>query len=403
MKRFYLKVIKEHFQENRQMLFLMGPRQVGKTTLAELLIEGDGPSFYFNYDREIDRMLILEGSNAIAERAGLLGAVEIPPLVVFDELHKRRLWTIFLKGLFDSYPNKLHILVMGSARLNVYQRGGDSMMGRYFYYRIHPLSVGELVDSETIPESYRPMPTQIDEAQWEALWRFGGFPDPFLKADSRFYNRWKRMRAQQIFQEDLRDISRVEHISQIEHLAELIRQQVGQGTSYTSLSRQILAAIGSVRRWLNLLTSIYYCFPVRPWSKNLARSLRKEPKYYLWDWSLCDDEGARAENMVASHLYKTVHFWTDHGMGQFELYYLRDKEKREVDFLVAKDGEPWMLVEVKRSNSRSISPALKYYAERLPAKHVFQVVFDLPYVDVDCFSYDHPIIVPARTFLSQLV
>jgi predicted AAA+ superfamily ATPase len=142
---------------------------------------------------------------------------------------------------------------------------------------------------------------------------------------------------------------------------------------------------------------------LKPWSKNIRSSLRKEPKVFLWDWSLIENQGSRVENFVASHLLKSVHYWTDFGLGKYELFYLRDKQKREVDFLVVKDNLPWFLVEVKTSNNSGISKSLYTFQEQTGAKHAFQVIFDMDYVDKDCFNHHEPVIVPAKTFLSQLI
>lgn len=100
-------------------------------------------------------------------------------------------------------------------------------------------------------------------------------------------------------------------------------------------------SVDLVRRWTAALEALYYCFTVRPWFRNVPKSLRRQPKVYLWDWSMAEGDGPRAENLVASHLLKAVQWWTDVGIGSFELFYLRDKAKREVDFLVARDEQPW--------------------------------------------------------------
>lgn len=203
--------------------------------------------------------------------------------------------------------------------------------------------------------------------------------------------------------EDLRDLTQVRELGQVATLAELIADRVGQLVSYSSLSRDIGASVDSIRRWTRTLESLYYCFSVRPWHKNVTRSLRKEPKYFLWDWSQVKEPGARAENMVASALLKAVHCWSDRGQGDFALHFIRDKERREVDFVVVRDGEPWFLVEVKNSGKASISAHLHRFQKQTGAQHAFQVAMEEPYVDRDCFAQMAPIIVPARTFLSQLV
>jgi len=268
---------------------------------------------------------------------------------------------------------------------------------------VHPLSVAELVDPRLRNEPLEREPRDLGAAGLEALERWGGFPEPFVKAEPRFWNRWQRLRAEQLLREDLRDLTRIQELGQVTTLAEVLRRQAGGLVSYTSLANAVAASVDSVRRWVGVLESLYFTFTVRPWVRNVARSLRKEPKLYLWDWSRVDDPGARAENLVAAALLKAVHFWTDHGLGDFGLYFVRDKEKREVDFLVARDDRPWFLVEVKRSGAARLSPSLERFQAATGAAHAFQVVLDAPFVERDCFETTRPVIVPARTFLSQLV
>jgi uncharacterized protein len=402
VKRIYEAVFEEHLEENRQMLFLVGPRQVGKTTTSLEVSEPYKHHFYFNWDIQSDRIKIVEGPDAVAEAIGLDTLTKNNPVVVFDELHKYGKWKTFLKGFFDKYSKRVHIIVTGSARLDVYKAGGDSLMGRYFCYRLHPLSVAEILDP-TLKKTEISDPKKINHEQFSNLLTFGGFPEPFLKQTPQFYTRWKRTRTQQLFEEDLRDLTKIQELGQIQVLAEVLRQQVGQLTSYTELAKKVNVSIDTIRRWLEILKSFYYCYTLQPWSKNVVRSLLKEPKVFLWDWSCTADAGARAENFIASHLLKAVHFWTDRGWGDYELYYLRDKEKREVDFLLTKDGKPWCLVEVKNSSNGSPSKSLYYFQEMLEAEFAVQVAIDMDYVDRSCFESSTPLIVPAKTFLSQLI
>lgn len=402
LKRIYEAVFEEHLEENRQMLFMVGPRQVGKTTTSLEVAEPYKHHFYFNWDVQSDRIKIVEGPDAIAEVMQLDTLRKMMPVVVFDELHKYGKWKTFLKGFFDKFSKYVHIIVTGSARLDVYKAGGDSLMGRYFSYRLHPLSVAEITDP-TIKKNEMTNPKKISHEHFSNLFTFGGFPEPFLKRTAQFYNRWKRTRTQQLFQEDLRDLTRIQELGQIQLLAEVLRQQVGQLTSYTELAKKINVSVDTIRRWLEILKSFYYCYTLQPWSKNVVRSLLKEPKIYLWDWSYAVDVGARAENFIASHLLKAVHFWTDRGWGNYELYYLRDKEKQEVDFLIVKNNKPWFLVEVKNSSNGGLSKSLFYFQEMLEVDFAFQVALDMDYVDYNCFESSRPLIVPAKTFLSQLI
>lgn len=402
MHRYLLDHLTAHYCDHRQMIFLSGPRQVGKTTLAKALNERFTSGCYLNWDNPAHRELILKGPKEIAHHAGLEQLQASLPLCVFDELHKYRHWRNFLKGFFDQYENDTKTLVTGSASLATFKKGGDSLMGRYFPYTLHPMSVAECARPKILDSAIH-SPVQVDGEKWDALWRFGGFPEPFLKAEKRFYNRWSKLRTEQLFREDLRDLTRIQELGQVEILAELLRRNAGQLTSYSSLAKTVRASLETIRRWISTLEALYYCFAIRPWHHNVARALRKEPKYYLWDWSQVESQGARAENMVASALLKAVYWWTESGQGDFALHFVRDKQKREVDFLVSRDQQPWFLVEVKSSGRAGLAGSLNYFQKQTKARHAFQVAMDAEFVDQDCFEQLTPVIVPGKTFLSQLV
>ena len=407
MKRYLHNELIRQFENERQMAFLSGPRQVGKTTLAMGVANTWERSQFFNWDDENDRKVIAEGTNSITSSIGLeVLAAGQTTLCVFDELHRYSKWRQFLKGFFDMYQIKTKTLVTGSASLRVFTRGGDSLMGRYFPYTLHPISVAELGNKNrqvTLDDLIEHEPTEPDSEHWESLCRFGGFPEPFLRSDQRFHDRWRSLRRQQFLREDIRDLTRIQEIDHIQLLADLLRHQVGQLTSYSHMARSVRVSVDTIRRWISTLESLFYCFAVRPWYKNVTRALRKEPKYYLWDWSDVDDIGARAENMVASALLKSIQLWTETGCGRFELFFVRDKQKNEVDFLITENKIPWFLVEVKSGGKRKLSKSLEYFQKQTGAKHAFQVAMDLDFVERSCFEIETPIIVPAKTFLSQLI
>lgn len=397
LPRTLTQVLTHHVETYRQMAFVVGPRQVGKTTVCRSFRAG---AHTFNWDDEDDRRSITRGTAAIAEQLGLDRLRNERPVVVFDELHKYRRWRTFLKGLFDRYAQQLSIVVTGSSRLDFYRKGGDSLMGRYFVHHLHPLSVGELVDPTPLIQPLRP-PRAIADDMWSRLLVHGGFPEPFLHADQRFSSRWQRLRTEQLVRGDIRDLTRIQEIDQLELLVRLLGSRSASQLEYASLARDVRISIDTARRWIGTLQSLYHGFLVRPWFRNVARSLRKEPKWYLRDWSTIADRGARVETFMACHLLKAVECWEDSGLGTFALHYLRDKDKREVDFLVVRDGEPWFLVEVKSSDER-LSPALQHFQAQIKAHHAFQVVIDAPFVEADPFARRDPCIVPARTLLSQL-
>ena len=397
--RIYDSMLVEHLADHRQMAFVSGPRQVGKTTTCRQRADA-----CLNWDDVDDRELILAGPRSLIERLGLDRLTGAAPVVLFDELHKFPRWKQFLKGFFDTYADRMRIAVTGSARLDVYRRGGDSLMGRYLPYRMHPFSVAETITQE-LPDTARIVrpPRPVDAGDFDALWRHGGYPEPFLKRDPRFSRRWQSLRFEQLVREEVRDLARVQQLDQLEVMVRLLADRSAQQLVYGNLARQVRVAVDTVRRWVAALCDLHLGFLVRPWFRNVSRSLRKEPKWYLRDWASIGDAGQRAETFVACHLLKAVEGWNDMGLGAFELGYLRDKEKREVDFLVARDGEPWFLAETKRRDE-SMSRSLRHYQERLCAPFAFQVTVDASYVDEDCFARPGlPLIVPARTFLSQLL
>ena len=402
IKRIYSELLEEHFSMDRQMLFLAGPRQVGKTTISEAAAELTDEWFYFNWDIQEHRAIIIQGPQTVGNQIFIERAREMAPIVVFDEIHKYSRWKTFLKGFFDLYKGKVHIIVTGSAKLDVYQSGGDSLMGRYFPYRVHPLSIAECIRTTISDREIRP-PAPIEASDFEVLWKYGGYPEPFLKRNDLFYTKWKLTRFKQFFEEDIRDLTQIHELAQLELLSDLLKHQAGQLLNYHNLANKVNVSVNTIRRWISVFERLYYCFLIRPWTKNVTRSLLKEPKLFLWDWSDIDETGARAENFVGSHLLKAVHFWMDRGFGKYKLYFVRDKEKREVDFLVTKNQKPWFLVEVKHSANMGISKHLYRFQEQVQAPHAFQVIVDSEFVDVDCFSYNDPVIVPAKTFLSQLV
>ena len=289
----------------------------------------------------------------------------------------------------------------GSSRLDVFRRGGDSLMGRYLLYRMHPWSVSECLRTG-LPEKEIQPPAEISPADWSALWEHGGFPEPFLRRDLRFTRRWRTLRQEQLSREDLREVTQIQDLGVMETLMQILAERSGQQLIYSNLAQEINVATDTAKRWVDLLGRMHYGFLIRPWFANVAKALRKEPKWFQRDWSGLADDGARSETFVACHLLKAVGGWTDLGLGNFELRYLRDKMKREVDFLVVRDRKPWFLAEVKLRDTK-ISPSLAYFQAQTKAIHAFQVVINLPYEAADCFHPRQPIVVPARTFLSQLL
>jgi predicted AAA+ superfamily ATPase len=362
-----------------KMLFLAGPRQVGKTTLARAALAAEaGPGIHLNWDVPADRRRMLSA-------ADLLEDVRRPgarPLVVFDELHKMRRFKGWLKGFYDANRDHCRVWVTGSGRLDLYQSGGDSLVGRYFLYHMHPLSVGELARSDralggaerawrAFAEGGTPSPTMAGSLQ--SLLRFGGFPEPYLRQNASFHRRWVLARRQRVTHEDIRDLTRIEDLDRLEMLVELLNPRIGAPLSINSLREDLGVAFETVRGWLGALQRVYYVYAVAPYSERVQRSLLRESKYYYWDWSEASEPGARFENLVMCHLKKACDAWTDFGHGRFQLWYLRDRERREVDALITKDRKPWCLVEAKRSDAAP-SPHLSRFGAQLGCARLVQLV-----------------------------
>jgi len=397
MKRIYDTIVDFHLMEYRQMAFLSGPRQSGKTTIAKRHAER-----YLNWDDDQSKLDILGGQQKVFERCGLETIREKPIVVAFDEIHKYPRWKQFLKGFFDNYEDRMRVLATGSAKMDIYRRGGDSMMGRYFSYRVHPLSVAELLDTSLPNDDLLREPQMLNNEEWLALWIFGGFPEPFVKRSRAFSRRWNAMRRDQLLREDVRSLLKIVQIDQLAALMEILLNRSGDQIVYSSLGNEVKVDEKTAKSWVGSLKHLYFGFEVRPYFRNIENSIRKTPKWFLRDWSLIADEGKRFETMTACHLLKAVECWTDLGLGDFELFYLRDKQKREVDFLVVRDHQPWFLVEAKKGHEK-LSPSLAHFQKVTGAKHAFQVSFDEPFVAKSPFAFTSPVIVPAMTLFSQLV
>lgn len=348
MKRYLQEIIRKDLAE--KMVFLGGPRQVGKTTLALTLLENGDERHpaYLNWDDLQSRRMLLEGA---------LPAVE--PLVILDEVHKFKGWRNLVKGFYDMNKSRRQFLITGSARLDHYRRGGDSLQGRYHYHRLHPLSLHELGQG-------------AGNEEWDALMKFGGFPEPYLKADSRHWKRWQRERQSRVIQEDLINLEQVREVSQLSLLADILPDRVGSPLSINNLRGDLSVAFETAERWVTILENLYYCFRIQPFGLPRLRAAKKEKKLYMWDWSLCADEGARFENLVASNLLKYCHRHEDQEGDRMELKFIRDSQRREIDFVVVRNGQPEFAVECK-SGDRSLSRNISYFSQRSSIPKFYQV------------------------------
>ena len=349
-----------------KMVFIGGPRQVGKTTLARGLIGSHfNETAYFNWDNKQDRRRLMASEWPTGAQ-----------LLIFDEIHKYRGWKSFIKGEFDTHKDKYRFIVTGSARLDIYRKGGDSLQGRYHHYRLHPFSVAELENlpaPDFIPFKELPVGAAKAASAFALLERRGGFPEPLFAGSDRVLRRWHNERNERLLREDIRDVELIRDISNLQLLSDMLPSKVGALLSANSLREDLEVSHRAVSSWLDILERFYYHFRIRPFSRSRIRSIKKEPKLYLWDWSEVPDDSARYENMVASHLLKFVHWLHDREGFKANLYFLRDTSMREVDFLVTVDEKPWFSVEVK-SQSEHLAPNLPYFRDRLEIPFNYQLV-----------------------------
>jgi len=374
-----------------KMVLVAGPRQVGKTTLAREILKKSGAGVYLSWDNQGDRKEI-----RLARWPGG------DALVVLDELHKYRFWKRWLKGEFDKHQERLGFLVTGSARLDVYRRGGDSLQGRYHHFRLHPLTYAE-IQSGAEPRLPPPgtelsIPRGATGTTVEDLLRYGGFPEPFLAQSERVLRRWQKERVDRFFREDVRDLEALRDLSGIQLLADMLAERVASPLSINSLREDLEVSHKAASHWLEILERLYYVFRVRPYAAQTVRGLKKMPKAYLWDWSLVQEPGPRFENLVASHLLKFCHFLEDAEGHRVNLHYLRDKAGREVDFLVTLDRKPWFAVDAK-TRSHWIDPSLRYFREKLQIPWTYQVVLE----GARDFVEDGVRCLPASALLSALI
>ena len=361
----------------RKMVFLTGPRQSGKTTLAKGLLESSGLQVkdrYLNWDATLDREKILQ------ER------FPAPPgILVLDEIHKYTRWRQMVKGLFDKRGEDLRILVTGSARLDYYRHGGDSLQGRYHLHRLHPLSLAEVEGA-----------SRGDLAD---LLVYGGFPEPFLLTSEKESRRWSREYRARLVTEDLQDLERVKDVALVQKLVLRLPDLVGSPLSVNGLREDLQVAHQTVARWLQILENLFMIFRVYPFGANRLRAVKKEAKHYHLDWTVVRDQGIRFENLVACHLLKWCHFQQDVNGRDLELRYFRDVDRREVDFVITDEGHPLQFIECKTSQRRP-RQALRYLKERFPGADALQI--DLNGRE-DSLTRDGIRLMPAARYLRDLV
>ena len=348
MKRYIYDLVKSDLKN--KMVFLGGPRQVGKTTLAVSFLSSAGKQDpgYFNWDSKAHRLALMRDKLPTTQ-----------PLLVLDEIHKYRRWRNLIKGLYDTNYPKVNYLVTGSARLDLYRFGGDSLHGRYFYHCLHPLSLNEIS-------------TSASQQDLNQLLLLGGFPEPFLNGSETYARRWRRGRTERIFQEDIRDLEKVQELGLLELLFDTLPDRMSSPISCAAIAKDLEVAPTTVARWLDIFERMYLSFRISPYGGPKIRAVKKEQKLYFWDWAHVQKIGVRLENMLASQLLKYCHYVEERDGHKMELRYLRDVHGREVDFVVLKDRQPLFAVECK-SGDDTPSQSCAYFRERTKIPKFYQV------------------------------
>ncbi|MDY6952104.1 MAG: ATP-binding protein [Thermodesulfobacteriota bacterium] len=375
LRRYIEKAVTDDLK--RKMVFVGGPRQSGKTTMAKRLCQEAGfdtRKRYLNWDAPEDR------ENIIRERfpAG-------PGYLVLDEIHKYSRWRQVVKGLYDKRGHELQILVTGSARLDYYRRGGDSLQGRYHFHRLFPVTYAELA----VPSSS----TVMD------LLAYGGFPEPFLLQSERETKRWSRDYRSRVVRGELTDLENVQDVGIIEKMVLRMPDLVGSPLSINALREDLQVSHQSVARWITMLENLYMIFRIYPFGAAKIRAVKKEAKHYHLDWTVVKNTGYRFENLVACHLLKWCFFMEDTQGRDVELRYFRDVDRREVDFVIVEDGQPIHFVECRKSG-KDLSRSLRYLKVRFPSVEATQVLLEK---DVDLVTKEGIRICSAPLFLDQFV
>jgi len=370
-RELYMRIWKELAGE-KSMIFMAGPRQSGKTTLAKLIARSFSNSLYFNWDIPEHRTLLFKNPSFFETVERNDSSI---PLIILDEIHKYKDWKNYLKGTYDHFHKEYQFLVSGSGRLDIYRKGGDSLAGRYFLFHLWPLTVAELGKCGRGIEDFSHDPLSLSmerhhqlKEMWSQLSRLSGFPEPYLSGKMTTYRRWSNSYAQQLIKEDIRNMTDIKSIGDIETLYLLLPAKTGSPLSVPSLARDLKASYNSVKNWLSVFERFFLIFSVYPWTAKIARAIQKERKIYLWDYPRIAEPAARFENMVAIELYRAATAWNDMGYGLFSLHFIKNKEKQEVDFLIARDRTPFLLIESKLSDTQPSAALTKFQsALRIPA------------------------------------
>ena len=369
-KRDYFRKIWVDFNEEKNLILVSGPRQAGKTTFAKDIASKEPVSLYFNYDIPANKARFLTNPTFFEEIDRIKGNL---PLIVLDEIHKYADWKNYLKGIYDGYADEFRFLVTGSGRLELSRKKGDALAGRYLHFHLYPFTIGEIFASSMGMKNINtltdiPEQNAIAQEAWETMFHVSGFPEPFLKGTKLKYRRWTKSYHSQVIRDDIRNEFAVRQVDTMEALYFLLSECAGNPFSSSNHARTLKVSHKTVSSWITVFERFFLVFKIRPYSKRISRSLVKEPKLYFYDYCLVRNEALRFENMVAVELNRAVTLWNDFGLGKYELWYLRNKEKEEVDFLITENANPLFMVEAKLLDT-TISPHLVKFQNilRIPA------------------------------------
>jgi len=356
-KRTLYKELWDQLSADKGMVMLAGPRQSGKTTFArEIAAKDFSDIVYLNWDIDKDKRRLINDPVFFSKEAR--SNMSSRPLVILDEIHKYRDWKNYLKGIYDQFAKEYQFLITGSGRLEFSRKAGDSLAGRFLKFHIFPLTMAELSGGRRILkdfmsnplEGFDNIPSGETAEAFRSIWELSGFPEPFIKGKKTFWSTWSATYGQQIIRDDLRTVADIRNLDRVETLFALIPGKVASPMSINNIAGDIQVAFDTVKNWLLLFDAFYLTFRIAPWTTKISRSILKEKKIYLFNFPVIDDEAARFENLVALELLRAVETWNDHGWGKFSLHYLRNNAKQEVDFLIAENHRPFLLVETKLSD-----------------------------------------------------
>ena len=343
---------------DKQMRFLAGPRRSGKTFIAKNFLNAvHCENLYYNWDIKNVRQRYIKDQDFYLNDINK-GKKDI--WICFDEIHKVKKWKNILKEHFDKNEDKnIKTIVTGSARLDLFRKAGDSLAGRYFLFHLYPLILSEISKRKSVVNDLnlsaedfvkKRLEQDSNEDEFEMLFKFSGFPEPLINGKETFHNKWKDDYIEKLIYEDLREISQIKDLDKITELILTLPNKVGSLLSVNSLREDLEISFETVKNYLRALELVYALFFIKPYTKKISRTIKKENKVYFFDWTRIENPGVRFENYVACELKALTSLWSDAGYGKADVFFVRTKDGKETDFLIIKENKPWILFEVKLSS-----------------------------------------------------